>query len=103
MIGFITSTETAATVIDGIRQAQTSRGQLYYWTTGAMPIYSGDNIGKVFIPASDDLLETPLRKELTPRDFPEFDELISLLGGLEARVDINPDVLINPDISLTES
>ena len=99
MIGFVTTSATAALVLDGIREAQLSRGTAYYWTTGSMPIYSGDHAGQMFIPASDALLATPLRRGLTPRDFPEFDQLVTVLGGLDARVDIDPDVLINPDIS----
>ena len=99
MIGFVTSTETAAAIIDGIREAQLSRGTAYYWTTGAMPIYSGDDEGQTFIPADDALLDTPLHHDVTPREFPEFNVLVTLLGGLDARVDIDPDVLINPDIS----
>tara|TARA_B100001059_G_C17749197_1_gene536153 strand:- start:99 stop:413 length:315 start_codon:yes stop_codon:yes gene_type:complete len=97
MIGFITTPETAALVLDGIRAAQESRGHDYYWTTGAEPINSGANKGLMFIPASDELLNTPLRNGLTPRDFPEFDQLVDLLGGLEERVVIEPDSLINPD------
>ena len=99
MIGFITTAETAAIVLDGIREAQLSRGSAHYWTTGAMPIYAGTHSGQMFIPASDAILSTPLRVGVTPRDFPEFDQLVTLLGGLDARVDIDPDVLINPDIS----
>ena len=99
MIGFITSTETAATVIDGIREAQLSRGSAYYWTTGAMPIYSGDHAGQMFIPASDALLDTPLHHDVTPRDFPEFDQLVTLLGGLDARVDLPASDIIDPDQS----
>ena len=45
------------------------------------------------------LLDTPLHHDVTPREFPEFNVLVTLLGGLDARVDIDPDVLINPDIS----
>lgn len=98
MIGFITTPETASTVIDGIREAQLSRGQHYYWTTGAEPIYSGPDEGQMFIPASDEVLDTPLRNGLTPRDFPEFDQLVNLLGGLNSRVEIDLDYLINPDL-----
>jgi hypothetical protein len=97
MIGFITTPETAAAVIDGIREAQLSRGTAYYWTTGSAPIYSGDHAGQMFIPASDALLDTPLRRGLTPRDFPEFDQLVTLLGGLEARVDLPVSDIIDPD------
>jgi len=102
MIGFITTPETAAIVTDGIREAQESRGQHYYWTTGAEPIYSGAYKGEMFIPAGDEVLSTPLRNGLTPRDFPEFDQLVTLLGGLDSRVEINPDSLINPDIPTDE-
>ena len=117
MIGFITSTETAAAVLDGIREAQLGRGTAYYWTTGAMPIYSGDYAGQTFIPADDALLDTSLRqglapddlpasdspldtsprRMLTPRDFPEFDQLVALLGGLDARVDLPASDIIDPD------
>ena len=97
MIGFITTPETAAAVLAGIRQAQINNERDHYWTTGAEPIFSGDNIGEMFIPADDEVLSTPLRNGLTPRDFPEFDQLISLLGGLESRVVIDPEVLIDPD------
>ena len=100
MIGFITTPETADTVLDGIREAQESRGQHYYWTTGAEPIFTGENSGKMFIPASDEILNTPLRDGMTPRDFPEFDQLVTLLGGLDSRVEIDPDSLINPDIPI---
>tara|TARA_R100001244_G_scaffold45529_1_gene40936 strand:+ start:919 stop:1224 length:306 start_codon:yes stop_codon:yes gene_type:complete len=99
MIGFVTNTATSAIVLDGIREAQLSRGSAHYWTTGAMPIHTGDDEGQMFIPASDAILSTPLRVGVTPRDFPEFDQLVTVLGGLDARVDIDPDVLINPDIS----
>lgn len=102
MIGFITTPETADTILDGIREAQESRGQRYYWTTGAEPIYSGDGVGDMFIPASDEILNTPLRDGMTPRDFPEFDQLVTLLGGLESRVEIDPDSLINPDLPTEE-
>jgi hypothetical protein len=102
MIGFITTPEIATTVIDGIRDAQLGRGQHYYWTTGAEPIYSGASVGEMFIPAGDEVLSTPLRNGLTPRDFPEFDQLVTLLGGLEARVEIDPDSLINPDLPADE-
>ncbi len=100
MIGFITTPEIATTVIDGIRDAQLGRGQHYYWTTGAEPIYSGASVGEMFIPAGDEVLDTPLRNGMTPRNFPEFDQLVTLLGGLDSRVEIDPDDLINPDIPI---
>ena len=98
MIGFITTPETASEVLDAIREAQTSRGHAYFWSPGSMPIYGGDHAGKTLILASDDILDTPLRQGQTPRDFPEFDIMIEMLGGLEARVDVAQDDLVNPDI-----
>ena len=97
MIGFITNTATAALVLDGIREAQLSRGTAHYWTTGAMPIHSGDDEGQMFIPASDALLDAILHRGLTPRDFPEFDQLVTLLGGLDARVDLAASAIVDPD------
>ena len=97
MIGFITNTATAALVLDSIREAQLSRGTAHYWTTGAMPIHSGDDEGQMFIPASDALLDTILHRGLTPRDFPEFDQLVTLLGGLDARVDLAASAIVDPD------
>ena len=99
MIGFITTAETAAAVLDGIREAQLGRGSPYYWTTGSMPIYAGTHSGQTFIPADDALLDTQLRQGLTPRDFPEFDQLVTLLGGLEARVDLPASDIVDPDQS----
>ena len=98
MIGFVTTPETATEVLDAIREAQLIRGHAHFWTTGSMPIYSGDHAGKTLIPADDDILDTPLRQGLTPRDFPEFTQLVETLGGLEARVDIYLQDLVNPNI-----
>jgi len=49
MIGFITDIQTAQAVLDGIRNAQESRGLPYYWTTGSYPIYTRTHAGKVFL------------------------------------------------------
>ena len=102
MIGFVTTPEIASTVLDSIKQVQINNGRPHYWTTGAEPIYSGDHAGQMFIPAGDNVLDTPLRNSLTPRDFPEFDQLVTLLGGLDARVEVDPESLINPDIPTEE-
>lgn len=98
MIGFVTTPETAAEVLDAIRDAQLSRGHAHFWTTGSMPIYTGDYAGKTLIPASDEILDTPLRKGQTPRDFPEFNLLIGTLGGLDNRVDVDRQDLVDPTL-----
>ena len=98
MIGFVTTPETAAEVLDAIREAQLSRGHAHFWTTGSMPIYTGDHAGKTLIPASDEILDTPLRQGQTPRDFPEFNQLIETLGGLDNRVDVDRQDLVDPTL-----
>ena len=35
-------------------------------------------------------MSVKLHRGLTMRDFPEFNTLISILGGMDARVDIDP-------------
>jgi hypothetical protein len=96
MIGFITTSEISEAVTQAISDAQTSRGLPVFWLLIGMPIYSGEHAGLHFIPADDDILSTPLRGNpiQTPRDFPEFVSLIELLGGLEARIDIQASTVI---------
>lgn len=96
--GFITTAEIAAQVEAGIAQAFTSRNLPQFWTLGSMPIHTGEHAGKVFLPADDQILNTPLRGNppLTPQDFPEFSTIVSLLGGLEARQQIDPAIIAPP-------
>ena len=90
MIGHITNQATADAITVAIENAQTSRGVPVYWLLVGVPIYSGKHAGKVFITTDDATLNTPLRGNpvQTPRDFPEFQQLIDILGGLDARVDL---------------
>lgn len=97
MIGFITSPEVSLIILNGIEEAQTSRGLPVFWSTGSYPIFAGDNAGQVFIPADDDILTTVLHKGLTPMDFPETQSLIDALGGLEARIDLDPKDIVDPN------
>ena len=97
MMGFVVSSETAAAILDGIEQAQRGRGLSHYWTTGAFPILTGEHAGKSFIPADDAILSTPLRNGLTPRDFPEFDQLLGMLGGLGNRAEIEAETIQSTD------
>ena len=101
MIGFITTPETSAAVTQAIRDAQTSRNLPVFWSLIGMPIYSGEHAGMHFIPADDAVLATPLRGNpiQTPQDFPEFAQIISTLGGLDARVKIDAQDLIDPSIT----
>ena len=99
MIGFVVSPATAAAVLAGVEQAMASRGLPNYWSPGAYPIHSGAHAGQSFIPAEDAMLSTPLHGNppLCPTDFPEFSHLVGLLGGLEARIDIDPATIVPPE------
>lgn len=97
MIGFVTDKTTSDAILAGIEQAMAAHGQPNYWTTGAFPIYSGEYKGGTFIPASDELLATPLRGGLTPMDFPETHAMLDALGGLGARIHLHPSTIIDPD------
>ena len=94
MIGFITTQKTADAFLADIAHGQLGR---QYWTTGSFLIFTGKDAGQYFIPASDELLATPLRNGLTPMDFPEFHLSLDTLGGLEARLDLDPAAIIDPD------
>ena len=100
MIGFITTTEIASIILSGIEQAMIARGLVNYWSVGSYPICSGVYAGSVFIPADEDILTTPLHGNpvMRPVDFPEFEKLVSLLGGREARVEIDPKSIVFIDI-----
>ena len=95
MIGFITTPEISASVTQAISDAQTSRDLPVFWLLSGMPILSGEHVGKHFIPADDVILNSPLRGDppLKPSDFPEFLSLITLLGGLDSRVNIEPETI----------
>lgn len=102
MIGFVTDQPTASAILAGIEAAMDSRSIPRYWTTGSYPILFGPHAGSVFIPADDDLLATPLmgNPPATPRDFPEFQQLVALLGGLENRVDIDPADIVGQALEI---
>lgn len=44
-----------------------------------------------------EMMATNLRGGLTPVDFPEFSQLVGALGGLEARIDLDPQAIIDPN------
>ena len=93
MIGFVTTPEIAAAVLAGVKAAQTSRGLPHYWSPGRYPIGSGEHAGQAFIPFDDGVTSTVLRSGMTPLDFPEAPALLESLGGLQARIDLDPAAL----------
>jgi hypothetical protein len=98
MIGFITDQQTADAVIGAIKNAEESRGLSYFWTIGQYPIYNGEYAGSVFLPFDETIMETIVYRGMTPMDFPESQILIEELGGLDARVDLDPQAIVFPDI-----
>lgn len=98
MIGFATTEETAAMFTDAIRLAQTSRGLEPYWILEGVPITRGVHAGKMFLPCDDSVIHAPLHQGTQPHDYPEFSELVTALGGLDARVEIDPVEIAQPFI-----
>jgi hypothetical protein len=100
MIGFVTNEAIARQILGAIEKEQTDQGLPFYWTIGSFPILSGPHAGKVFLPADDALLATHLRgpKEgkITPSSSPKFSGLVNSLGGLEARIDLDPHEISRP-------
>jgi hypothetical protein len=99
MIGFVTTAETAEAVLAAIASAFDARNLPRFWSPGKYLIYSGKHAGKYFIPAGDGILDAPLMGSpiQTPQDFPEFSQIVAALGGLEARVEIDPAIITSPD------
>ena len=99
MIGFVTTLVKAEAVNNEVAKAQTNRELPVFWLPGIYEIYRGSYDGLYFIPCNDQTMHTPLRGHppLAPIDFPEFQAIIEELGGLDARVTISPQDIINPE------
>ena len=98
MIGFIVTPTLATAVLDGIATAQTSRGLSPYWTCGSYEVFTGTHTGKRFLPFDAQMMATILREGATPMDFPETTQLLALLGGLDARVELAASAIVDPDV-----
>lgn len=96
MIGFVTSPETSTAITAAVELAQTSRGLAPYIGIRGMEILSGPNAGQHFLPFDDLALTTPLHGGTRVSDYPEFSALLSMLGGLESRVSIDPSLVTLP-------
>ena len=89
MIGFLTTAEVIAAIEAGFAAAFAARGVPQYLTLGAIQIETGEHAGQWFIPFDDSALTQRLYGNRLLTDFPEFDQLISILGGMSARVEIS--------------
>ena len=97
MTGFIVPPAIAEAVLGGIAEAQTSRGISPYWTCGSYEIFTGTYAGECFLPFDENMMATVLREKETPMDFPETTQLLALLGGLDARVELDASAIIDPN------
>jgi hypothetical protein len=100
MIGFVTTPQQAQAANDAVAQAQIDRGLPVFWLPGLCPIFSGEHEGKTFIPCDDAIMDTPLLGSpvMSPKDFPEFADIIAALGGLGARVEIDAEYITAPNV-----
>jgi len=93
--GYITDQATANAVSEAVEAACDARGVARFIAVRGMPIFSGPHAGAVFIPLDDISLDQRLMHEKM-RDYPEFQQLVAMLGGLDARIDIDTQDLIDP-------
>lgn len=96
MTGFITTPETSVAITAAVELAQTSRGLAPYIGIRGMEILSGANAGQHFLPFDDLALTTPLHGGTRVSDYPEFASLLAMLGGLDARVSLDPSLVTLP-------
>lgn len=95
MIGFVVTAEQAQAAAEAVACVQIAHGSPVFWQPGAYPILSGEHAGKYFIPCDDAILSTPLTGNpvKTPPDYAEFTSIIESMGGLNARIDIDPAII----------
>lgn len=96
LTGYIVDEPTRDTLAAVLDAAQESRGRKYLHL-GAAYIHLGADEGNYFIGLTDKDLTQKMAGTML-KDYPEFQDIIEWLGGLEARVSIEPSDLINPDI-----
>lgn len=87
--GYIVITEVKDAILNQVKQSQESKGLPHYWSPGALEVLAGEHLGKWFIPFTDEMIDTVLRDGMKPLDFPEGQQLVAMMGGLEARVELD--------------
>lgn len=97
MIGFVLTTEQKEQAEAAFLAAQLNHVKSRMYDLGACWVYIGDHAGLWFVPFSDAALTRKIIRDKTFQDFPEFADMIESLGGLNARVNVNEQDLIDPD------
>ena len=95
LTGYIVDETTRDTLAAALDSAQESRGRKYLHL-GTAFIHSGSSAGKYFIGLSDKDL-TQKMGGIMLKDYPEFQGIITSLGGLDARVELDSAYLIDPN------
>jgi hypothetical protein len=96
--GFVTDLPTAGTISAAVEAACDTRGVARFIAMRGRAIHSGQHASEVFLPLADsDLAQVMYRGQCLP-DFPEFAQLVTILGGLDARVEIELSDILAPDI-----
>jgi hypothetical protein len=90
MIGFIVTPTLSLQISNAVREAQVSRGLQPYLHIEGMPITTGEHEGKHFLPFDNTALQTHIYGNTRLGDHPEFATLVSMLGGMSARIDLDP-------------
>jgi hypothetical protein len=97
MIGFLATTEVKYEVANLLRDAQVKHIGRPINHLGEMWVHTGLHAGQWFIPFPDEAITMIRWRDKSFADFPEFAEIVALLGGLESRVTIDPQDLIDPN------
>lgn len=92
--GFEVNESTKDVILSSIRQAQIADFGVQYWSTGARELKNGN----WFIPFTDEMINTTLRNGMKPLDFSASQQLLTALGGLEARVSKTESDFVGVDI-----
>ena len=95
LTGYIVDETTRDALADALDAAQESRGRKYLHL-GAAYIHTGASAGNYFIGLADSDL-TQKVAGIMLKDYPEFQDIITSLGGLDARVELDSADLIDPN------
>lgn len=98
MTGYIVTTDQRDAIAAALDAAQESRGRKFLHL-GAAFIHTGANSGKYFIEIADKDL-TQKMGGIMLKDYPEFQDIIASLGGLDARVELDYADLIDPNAEI---
>ena len=98
LTGYIVDETTRDALADALNAAQESRGRKYLHL-GAALIHKGASAGNYFIGLTDSDL-TQKVAGIMLQDYPEFQNIIETLGGLDARVEIDSADLIDPNAEI---